>query len=47
MTLQGSQLRDERFEGRGVRPIGYHMPDSHAPVCLFKGEMAKVGENEG
>ena len=44
---QGTQLRDKRLQGCGVRSLSYHMLDSHAPVCLFEGEMAKVGENEG
>ncbi len=43
---QGTQLGDERFKSCGVRSIGYHMPDSNAPVGLFEGEMAKVGNNK-
>jgi len=44
---EGPQLRDKRLQGRGVWPIGYHMPDGHTPLGLFKGKMAEIGENEG
>lgn len=44
---EGPQLRDKRLQGCGVRPLSYHMPDSHAPVCLFESKMAEVGKDKG
>ena len=43
---QRPYLWDKRLQGRGVSPFGYHMPDGHAPVCLFKSEMTEVREYE-